>query len=71
MIHTCHWPGCLREVPPKMWGCPRHWFTLPKQIRDDIWRTYRLGQEIDKHPSQEYMDAAQRAQDWIKTKGEK
>ena len=48
-----------------MWGCPKHWFTLPKEIRDDIWRTYRPGQEITKDPSKEYMEAAQRAQTWI------
>jgi len=29
MSHHCHWPGCIREVPPKMWGCSTHWFRLP------------------------------------------
>lgn len=30
MSHTCHWPGCTVEVDPKMWGCRRHWFMLPR-----------------------------------------
>jgi len=24
-------------VPPKMWGCKKHWFKLPKSLRDKIW----------------------------------
>ncbi|MEZ2297293.1 hypothetical protein [Variovorax sp. RCC_210] len=63
--HTCHWPGCATEVPPAMWGCRKHWFTLPKALRDDIWRTYRPGQEITKTPSDAYMDAAHAVQQWI------
>lgn len=65
MRHTCHWPDCTREVPPKMWGCPQHWFQLPKPIRDAIWRAYRPGQEIDKRPSDRYIAAAKLAQAWI------
>jgi len=34
--HTCHWPGCNKEVPPAMWGCKTHWFSLPKRLRDRI-----------------------------------
>ena len=46
--HTCHATGCRTTVPPKMFACRRHWFTLPKALRDAIWRTYRPGQEISK-----------------------
>lgn len=65
MPHTCHWPGCAVEVPPAMWGCRRHWFTLPKSLRDKIWATYRHRQEIDKTPSREYVAAASEVRDWI------
>lgn len=65
MSHTCHWPGCEREVPPSMWGCKPHWFALPKALRDDIWRTYRPGQEISKTPSAEYLAAARAVREWI------
>jgi hypothetical protein len=30
---------------------------LPKRLRDRIWATYRPGQERDKRPSSEYMEA--------------
>lgn len=63
--HTCHWPGCEREVPPAMWGCRQHWFTLPKALRDRVWRAYRPGQEIDKRPSETYLQVAEDVQAWI------
>ncbi len=65
MAHTCHWPGCLRVVPPAMWGCKPHWFMLPLRLRNRIWATYRAGQEIDKRPSEDYIDAAVAVQEWI------
>ncbi|VTU38488.1 hypothetical protein H4CHR_04438 [Variovorax sp. PBS-H4] len=63
--HTCHWPGCPAPVPPAMWGCRKHWFTLPKALRDDIWRTYVPGQEKTKTPSPAYLEAAHAVQAWI------
>lgn len=66
MSHTCHWPGCKRDVPPAMWGCKEHWFTLPKRLRDEIWRTYVPGQEITKTPSEAYLIAADNVQRWIR-----
>lgn len=63
--HTCHWPGCTIEVPPAMWGCKRHWFTLPRTLRNRIWATYVPGQEITKTPSDDYLDAALAVQTWI------
>jgi len=63
--HTCHWPGCNKEVPPAMWGCKAHWFKLPAILRRKIWQTYRPGQEITKTPSREYLAAAREVQEWI------
>lgn len=59
--HLCHWPGCGKPVSPRLWGCREHWFRLPKLIRDRIWSAYRPGQEIDKDPSPEYLEAARQA----------
>lgn len=64
--HHCHWPGCDKQVPPAMWGCSRHWFALPKALRDAIWRTYRPGQEKDFSPSRAYVEVANDVQAWIK-----
>jgi hypothetical protein len=67
MTHHCHWPTCFVEVPPAMWGCKKHWFMLPQNIRNAIWKAYRPGQEITKTPSRAYIYAAQSAQEWIKS----
>lgn len=67
--HTCHWPGCDRQVPPAMWGCQPHWFRLPKALRDRIWATYEIGQEVSMTPSDEYLDAAHAVQVWIEEHG--
>lgn len=67
--HKCHWPGCEQDVPPAMWGCPKHWKMLPARIRTDIWRSFRPGQEVDMQVSNSYLKAAKRAQDWIIKRG--
>jgi hypothetical protein len=63
--HECHWPGCDQQVPPAMWGCKKHWFALPKVLRDKIWATYRPGQEVTMAPSDAYVEAAIEVQRWI------
>lgn len=68
--HTCHWPGCVRQVPPAMWGCKPHWFALPKHLRDRIWETYEPGQEVDLSPSSEYLDVADEVQRWIRDRAD-
>lgn len=64
MKHRCHWPTCNLNVPPKMWGCKKHWFKLPQAIRNRIWATYKPGQEITKTASKSYLKVALEAQDW-------
>ena len=63
--HTCHWPGCKRKTPPKMWGCRPHWYQLPKPLRDKVWAEYVPGQEITKTPTPEYLEVAEEVQRWI------
>lgn len=64
--HTCHWPGCGKQVPPAMWGCKVHWFRLPPRMRARIWALYKPGQEVRFDPSMEYLEVAKAAQEWIK-----
>lgn len=61
MVHHCHATGCTRIVPPTMWGCPHHWFMVPKPLRDAIWRTYEEGQCDTLDPSSAYCQAARAA----------
>jgi hypothetical protein len=63
--HHCHWPGCTAQVPPAMWGCRPHWYSLPLGLRNAIWRTYRPGQEITATPSRDYLAAARAVLAWI------
>jgi hypothetical protein len=63
--HKCHWPGCTTQVPPAKWGCTRHWFMLPKRLRDRVWTTFRPGQETNWTPSREYVTVALEIQEWI------
>lgn len=63
--HHCHWSGCKEKVPPARWGCKDHWFRLPKNLRDRIWATYRVGQEETGTPSEAYVHVARQVQDWI------
>lgn len=64
--HHCHWPGCDKQVPPAMWGCRPHWYTLPLQLRRRIWATYKPGQEKTMTPSPDYLAAAEAVQQWIR-----
>jgi hypothetical protein len=61
MPHTCHAYGCVVRVPPALFMCKPHWFSLRKPLRDAIWRMYRPGQEDDKKPSASYMAVQRRA----------
>lgn len=63
--HHCHWPGCDKQVPPAMWGCKGHWFTLPAGLRARVWATYRPGQEVNGTPSAAYIEVAKAVQAWI------
>lgn len=65
--HECHWPGCGKQVKPALWGCFKHWMMIPKYLRDKIWATYRVGQEITMTPSRKYLAIAHEVQEWIKT----
>lgn len=63
--HTCHWPGCTRQVKPALWGCLPHWRALPAALRAKIWAAYRPGQEEDLRPSRIYVAVAREVREWI------
>lgn len=63
--HTCHWPGCTKQVPPAKWGCKLHWFKLPRRFRMRVWELYIIGQEETMTPSKEYLELMADIQRWI------
>ena len=58
--HLCHATRCKVIVPPKMLMCRKHWYMVPKNLRDEVWSRYVPGQEIRKDPSSEYLDVMRR-----------
>ena len=68
MSHTCHATGCKKAVPPVMFMCKKHWLSLPKVLRDAVWRTYRAGQCDDWNISHQYADAARAAVTFVAEK---
>lgn len=56
--HHCHATGCKIRTPREMFMCKRHWFMVPKSLRNRIWETYRVGQCDDLRPSKAYCEAA-------------
>lgn len=40
MGHRCHAKGCDKVVPHEMLMCRRHWFMVPKPVRDQVWDSY-------------------------------
>lgn len=48
--------------------CKRHWFMVPKALRDGLWDAYRPGQERRMDPSPEYLLAAARCVHAVATK---
>ncbi len=58
MSHHCHAftsnGQCPKEVPPKMFMCSTHWYSLTEILRKLVWRYYTPNQENTKRFSLEY-----------------
>lgn len=64
--HECHWPGCNEQVPPALWGCRKHWYSLPAYLRTKVWAAYKIGQEVKMNPSEHYIKVMHEVEEWIK-----
>ncbi len=51
-----------------MFMCKKHWFSLPRVLRNAIWNTYRPGQCDDWNVSHEYAEAAREAVRYVAQK---
>lgn len=63
--HFCHAKGCTVPVDPSLLMCRGHWLMVPVSVRTKVLSLYRPGQEVDKHPSMEYLAAAEEAIEWV------
>lgn len=64
--HHCHADDCPTAVPERLFLCPKHWFMLPKTMRDRVWALYRPGQETRKDPSAEYLEHTRKCIEFVK-----
>lgn len=66
MSHVCHAEGCARPVAPRFLMCRYHWGQVPRDLQTEVYRLYRPGQEIDKRPTIEYLDAMEMAINYVR-----
>lgn len=65
--HTCHAIGCETPVPRKMFMCRRHWYMVPKHLRDAVWAHYTPGQERDlSKVTDEYLNVTRLARQAVR-----
>ena len=43
-VHRCPIPRCADEIDPSRLMCRPHWYLVPKELRDQVWATWRSGQ---------------------------
>ncbi len=42
-MHECPAPGCTEQVEHRQLACRAHWYSIPKDLRDELWQAYRSG----------------------------
>ena len=45
--HTCPAPGCKVQVHYNQLACKPHWWALPEDIRQRVWRSWYSRQATD------------------------
>jgi hypothetical protein len=43
MSHRCPGPGCDAQVPYEMLACRRHWYQVPRALRNAVYTAWRNG----------------------------
>jgi hypothetical protein len=57
-VHRCPIPRCGCRIDPSRLMCRLHWYLVPKEVRDQVWATWRSGQDAF---SREHKDAVHKA----------
>jgi hypothetical protein len=63
--HRCHWPNCDKPTPAATYMCYAHWRRLPKRLQSKIRAAYKIGQEVSKTPTREYITVVREVELWI------
>ncbi len=64
----CPIPRCDDQIDPSRLMCRRHWYMVPKALRDRVWATWRSGQGAF---SREHQDAVRLAVTAVRTAASK
>lgn len=56
-LKTCPVPGCKTKHDRSLLMCKRHWFKVPKPLREEIWDSYKKDGVL----SDRYLDARKAA----------
>lgn len=51
-----------------MFMCKKHWYMLPKEMRDRVWALYIPGQENRMDPTDEYIEFTRQCIDFVAAK---
>jgi hypothetical protein len=54
----CPIPGCSSRIDSSRLMCRSHWYLVPREVRDQVWATWRSGQAAF---SRDHQDAVLRA----------
>lgn len=65
-IHVCANEGCQRPISDNLFACRNCWFSLPGDIRSEIWRSH--GALKEGKGGAWYSTTVLRAKAWFKTK---
>ena len=57
-VRSCPIPGCGYQIDPSRLMCRRHWYTVPKELRDRVWATWRSGHGAYSREHQEAVRGA-------------
>lgn len=57
-LRRCPIPRCAERIDPSRLMCRRHWYMVPKLMRDHVWATWRSGQAAYSNEHQEAVQAA-------------
>lgn len=41
IYHGCPIKGCPADIPSRLLMCRDHWYLVPRELRDEVWRTHR------------------------------
>lgn len=62
--HPCGWPGCEERVYLHQWGCQRHYWRLPEELRIKLRDAVRGGKGRD---GPRHLAVLEEIREWIRT----